>query len=549
MFSLAISLLPFLLYSGCFNGPFIFDDLLAILWQRTVMGGDWRTAWNGAVWRKIPRVSWALNVKYCGRDMNGNPRMASFHIVNVAIHCINTAMVGATFGVLAGLVFACHPLAVHAVANIASRTSLFAGMFSIVAVLAVVSGYPLLALPFFVLAMLSKEDSIVLPATVAAILMTEGKWLFAMTLLGLCGAVAIRASTHLKELMAGAGDGLHPEPGLPHVMRQPEYSMTTFIDHMLIWIPWSLGFGFSIEHETKPFTAYRYLVAITVVTLVACAFIWFPTVRVGLILWFVAPWLIYVIMPLQDPMMEYRTYLSVAGIAQVLSVALQFIPAPAVAAVIVFFCYRTARRSALWSDEIKLWLSTYEDGSRKARLLLNLGKAYHIRSQTSARVTNDESEARYYYHRVLDRNPRAVGVRCNLAVLEMRKDLPKAARQLQRLVKEFPHHATSWENLGRTFHAMKLYQEAEDAYGNALMVATEGLTPEHLLPPQAATIFASLGELHFEQGRLDAACDDYSDAAEARPDIAEYWRIQGRIRLRQQRFSEAAECFARMVAR
>ncbi len=148
----------FLVYLPCLNGPPIFDDHVVI----AELGGF---QWTKAYFRRDNyRI---LTLLTLGLQKLWPGTIRSIHVGNMLIHTVNGFVVkaiGSRLGMddglalLAGLLFVVHPFAVNSVGYITGRASILSSTFGLLAVLAVVSGWGLLAIPLIGLAFLAKED-------------------------------------------------------------------------------------------------------------------------------------------------------------------------------------------------------------------------------------------------------------------------------------------------------------------------------------------------------------------------------------------------------
>lgn len=173
-------------YAATFRHGFAYDDLAIVVNNPPLHDlANWReilrsTWWHDAVYRPLAALTLALDWTVSG----GQPWL--FHGVNVVLHAVATALVfvlvrgmlGTAGGVVAGALFAVHPVHVEAVANVVGRAELLAGVFAIGAVLlyradgilaaAGATGWrrgasALGMLGCLVLALASKETAFVLP--------------------------------------------------------------------------------------------------------------------------------------------------------------------------------------------------------------------------------------------------------------------------------------------------------------------------------------------------------------------------------------------------
>ncbi len=149
----------FLCYLPALNGPAIFDDTQVL---KELERFEWKkTYFKRDNYRILTLLSFALQKQAWPHSMR------SLHLGNMAIHAVNGLLVkaiGSKLGMddglalFAGLLFVVHPFAVNSVGYITGRASLLSSTFGFAAVLAVLSGYPILALSALGLSFSAKED-------------------------------------------------------------------------------------------------------------------------------------------------------------------------------------------------------------------------------------------------------------------------------------------------------------------------------------------------------------------------------------------------------
>jgi hypothetical protein len=165
-------------YLGALANRFAMDDIPLIvqnpivnsvsgLW-RAFAASYWPADFGGAMYRPLPVASWALD-----RWLDGAPW---FHMVNLLWHaavCVLVTWLARRLAddataLMAGLLFAVHPLHVEAVANVVGRAELMAAAFVLLGVYAaLVRGSVAWTAAAWTLGLLCKENAVVLPALVA----------------------------------------------------------------------------------------------------------------------------------------------------------------------------------------------------------------------------------------------------------------------------------------------------------------------------------------------------------------------------------------------
>jgi hypothetical protein len=175
---LVVGAVAIVVYLGALANRFAMDDLPLItqnplvaswsgLW-RAFVSPLWPPDMGGAMYRPLPLATWALDQRIDGAPW--------FHLVNLLWHAgaaitvagLARRLVDVRTGLVAGVLFAVHPVHVEAVANVAGRSELMAGVFVVLAVMAALQWDSIgWSAVFWALGMLCKENAVVLPGLVA----------------------------------------------------------------------------------------------------------------------------------------------------------------------------------------------------------------------------------------------------------------------------------------------------------------------------------------------------------------------------------------------
>ncbi len=167
------SVLPYLNALRC---GFVFDDQLLVARHKVVTGAFaplsiltapyWEAIREALLWRPVTTFSFAIDWHL------GRGGAAWFHAVNIGLHAIVTLMWAwfvlritkrESLAIVAGLLFAVHPLHTEAVTWISGRAELLAAAFSLAALHLAWSRWRWLTLPAVLLAVGSKESAAGLP--------------------------------------------------------------------------------------------------------------------------------------------------------------------------------------------------------------------------------------------------------------------------------------------------------------------------------------------------------------------------------------------------
>ncbi len=180
------ALLALALFAITLNGVFIYDDVAIVETDRRIAhpnlwGQYWTDSYNFGVdnlYRPLVSMSYAIQYWLHG------PRPLPFHLVNWMLHAATSALVAMfamklarrceieanrsrAIGLIAGILFAVHPIHVEAVANVVGRAELMCAIGVVGAMLLFLS--PLTRARVagiyacFVLALLSKEQGMLVP--------------------------------------------------------------------------------------------------------------------------------------------------------------------------------------------------------------------------------------------------------------------------------------------------------------------------------------------------------------------------------------------------
>src|SRR5437870_11324431 len=175
-------------YLDSLQGAFVFDDFGLVTQNPYAAPGMPLLAWftrpstTGSLYRPLTMVSYGLNAIL-------SPNPLSYHLVNVALHALaalaafslaRSLLRSTPAAGVAALLFAVHPVHTEPVANIAGRSEVLAGLFSLLALacFARATGAPagkrlwsVASLAAFAAGLLSKESALASIALVALVSM------------------------------------------------------------------------------------------------------------------------------------------------------------------------------------------------------------------------------------------------------------------------------------------------------------------------------------------------------------------------------------------
>ncbi|TET39089.1 MAG: hypothetical protein E3J72_01300 [Planctomycetota bacterium] len=191
---LALACAVGLAYANSVKGDFVFDDMKIVRDNPAIRNFDIKNILGHAFdieavekdptktdpgYRPVRMLSYALDAAIAGRDREGRPTPAVFHITNIIFHFLNTFLVylilhrlfrGRFLAVVGALVFALHPLQTEAVTYISGRKDVLFAFFYLLGFLSFLryrAGgarvWIVVILVTYLLSLFSKEMAITLP--------------------------------------------------------------------------------------------------------------------------------------------------------------------------------------------------------------------------------------------------------------------------------------------------------------------------------------------------------------------------------------------------
>jgi hypothetical protein len=405
---LVVALSAAVVYVGALWNRFAMDDLYVIVYNRALHepSGLWRAFtlpyWppdlGGKMYRPLTNLSFVLDWL--------TDSLVWFHAVNLLWHAAASVAVaalarrwsGTTGALLAGLLFAVHPVHVEAVANVVGRAELMAAVFTVLAVYAALARDNVWwSAGVLTLGLLSKENAAVGPGLIA--------WAW---LLGISRPTRRRMATYLASwLVIAVGYGvvryvvLHPYAWSNAVAQvfygeSPWTVRLTAVAAMadaarLLVFPLHLRADYSPVERVAVHSMgdARFLVGAAVLLLWAGT-LYYCWRRRRTIEAFGLGWIGLAYLPVANLlfasgvyMAERTLYLPSVGLALALGGALGSVPTSrwrlAVAVVLLALGLRTGLRVPVWRDDLSLTESILADSPRSYRGPAHYGAIYQSR--------------------------------------------------------------------------------------------------------------------------------------------------------------------------
>lgn len=244
-------LLVWVAYWNSLGGGFHFDDQAIFLDSYIVSPGFGWKILRLMQTRPLTFLSFHWNFLAGGVEPQG------FHAVNVLLHAANTILIvliarrllRPSLALLAGALFALHPLQTQAVNYVFERATLLAAFFALLSLLCFVQERYAYAVAAFGLSLLAKEETIALPAFMLLYDIVYRRhrirWAFYAAMLALAGLAMIRLFAVLRmvpDAKLGFGKGISVIP----------YALTQC---RVVWLYIRLflfPYGLNLDHDIKP---------------------------------------------------------------------------------------------------------------------------------------------------------------------------------------------------------------------------------------------------------------------------------------------------------
>ncbi|MDD5656760.1 MAG: tetratricopeptide repeat protein [Elusimicrobia bacterium] len=536
-------------FANSLRNDFVFDDRRVIVENTRVTRQEWKAIWtrpgswfpeaDDTGWRPLTTTSFALNWKLFGRDP------AAFRAFNLAVHAANSLLVaelGALIGLaapaplLAGLLFALHPVHAEVLNTVVGRADLLAALFLLLACRFYWLGRVRWALIFFGTGLLSKESSLPFIALIPLLAwLKSGRgadWRRVARDTGLAIAVVAACACYRQTMIGAVIASPAVEPAVNHVpgMQNPLGGATPVAARVAnaLYVLWRyLLLLVAPRHLSADYS----LNAIPVLGVFAwrnvLAALLLAAAALGLGLWargrravaFAAGFFVLTFVPVSNIplaigsiMAERFVYLPSAGFCLLAAMALAAAARPgALGAVLVLglFAGRDVLRNRDWKDDNVLFLKTLETSPNSVFAMVNASHALLQRK--------DFAGARDLLLRALretpttDRYPLPYN---NLGLAYMGLgDLGAAEASFQDALRRDPEDIDSWVNIGIVFAKQRRYDGAIAAFERALARA-----------PDAAKLHYNLALACKQKAEVLAAWGDAPQARAARVRAREHFR-------------------------
>lgn len=495
-----------------------------------------------AMYRPLLLVTYAINYALGGEKGFG------YHLVNLLIHGLNaclvwwlTQLLGGRLEValLAGLLFALHPLGTEPVNYISSRSESLAACFYLLglgwfAQAGERRGRRVGSWLAFALGLLAKEIAITLPAVLLLydyLFVSRRQWKrLGVRLWRWHGPYWLIAMAYLVLIWNnGFLSGSLRTP-----VRDGWTQLLTQIKafaYYLRMLPWPLPLN--VEHQFFAQSSLEggavwgaLLLLLSFLALLVCLYRQGWDLPLFLSSWALLALLPVMVMPLNVLVNERRLYLSCAAFCLGLAMALGRLQASRGGrwrilgfSLGLFYGILSFSRNSAWADDFSLWEAALDKAPLMPRIHLYLGNAH----KDAARHSREREqslrhwrEAAHFYQRTLelDRDGE-LGLRAlnNLGSVYLSLgDLDTAERAYRQAIERSPRYGDALVNLGSIYHERGRREAEPDRRLHLLAQAIDYYQRALDLLPNHAPAYANLGLAYFELGDLAKAQQAYERA-------------------------------------
>ena len=489
--SLAAAALAFVVYLPSLRSGFLYDDQGVVLDNRAIRDlGALREVLRADPSRPLLSLTWALNYAVSGLEP------WSYHLVNVAVHAGNAALVASLFSwmasrrdraqpgpcALAGAcLFAATPMAAETVAYVSSRSTALSALFMLASLRVAVSVLERFtaaglgaSLGLFVLGLATKEDA---AATPLLLLLLDYFFVAGRRVSDLRGRARVHAPFLILPVLGLLARRAVTGAWLPAPALDRGWYLATQIAAYPLYllralVPVDPAFYRGQSPAPWPPDAATVLGWAAALALAVAALAWRRGFAEGS---FAVAWMAACllpsssIVPLKEMVVDHRAYLGGAGVAYALG-ALLFRPGrgPALAALVALFAAGAVRYERILGDPVRAWEDAAARAPGQSEAQRALGEAYAQRG-----------------------DPRA-------------EDAFRKATGLD------PADARSWANLGAFYVERSRLTDAEAAMRRASWAS-----------PRDARIHDNLGMILQGLGREDDAVREFEAAVASTPALAQ----------------------------
>lgn len=558
---LSIALIIFMgmaVYANSINGQFIWDDYHLI--KENAYVKNWSNLGKiftsgireGAhrisnTYRPLQMLTYMVDYSIGGMNVRG------YHLVNISFHIlvalciywlINILFADNLIALLTAALYAVHPIHTEAVAYIAGRADPLAFFFMLTALIFYIKnvekagiGKLIIVAASYILAILSKESSLILPAVILLYHFTFKRKMnaagFSIVMI-ITAAYLILRTTALKVL-------LFTETSYPTTVLQrlPGFFAALTGYFRLLFLPLTLHMEYTLV--LFKFTDPHVIFGIVLLILILA---WALIKRNKRIVFFSIAWFLLTLLPLSDIyplnayMYEHWMYVPSVGFFLLLSAELAYlyrtrsykkISLALIVILALFYSALTIRQNAYWQEPISFFKRTLKYVPQSARIHNDLGYTYYKMEKMEDAITSFKASMQIDPAYTLPYN--------NLGVIYTSAGkYGDAAETYEKLTKYAPS-PDAYINLGSSYFNMGKKEEAINAFKKALE-----------LKPDSFDAVIRIADAYFNLNDGENASIFYKKAMGMKPDFAGSYMNLGNIYVNGGRMQEGIDLYNKALS-
>lgn len=487
----SIVILGFIVYSNSLNNKFIWDDRLHIL--NNIFIKSWvnlprvfcenmaaGAGYKSSFYRPIQTLTYMIDYSFWGLDVKG------YHLTGIFIHILVAMAVYALVNILvnkrsvsffAGILFVVHPLNVETVAFISDRADSLAALFMLLCIIFYIkyAGFKntkayILIILSYLLALLSKENSIILPALLFSYHYTFKKGIGDKKLM----VITCLAFLYIVFRSVILSFSFPVIPALPVLLQRIPGFFAAITDYLRIFLfPLDLHMEYSYRlfHFTEPKVIFG-----AAVLFLSLAYAFIKRKSDGFtafsIFWFFITLLpVSNIYPIGESYMAERwLYFPAIGLFFILADKLYLIYSikrlkalMIVFLIIILGCYSflTIKQNRYWRDPVSFYERTLEFNPESAKIYNEIGFEYEVAGRKKGAIAA--------YKKAIKYAPGSAGAYFNLANLYHAIGKDEEAKLMYKKAQEINKKAIKqYRATGKKYEDAQKYRKAVSAYKKAL---------------------------------------------------------------------------------
>ncbi|MFC1657928.1 tetratricopeptide repeat protein [Candidatus Omnitrophota bacterium] len=553
-----IIILGFAVYGNSLNGKFVWDDDPLIrdnvyiknwshlnkIFTRDIMGGEGE---ESNFYRPLQVFTYMIDYSLWGFNARG------YHQSNILFHILATLALfwfvtilfdSLPLALFTSLFFLIHPVHTEAVAYISGRSDPLALLFMLLCLIFYIkglrerrAGFYLVALLSYVLALLSRENSLVLPALLLLYHYSFKERLRVrefLPILSIAIIYVLLRFTILESLLSNISITT------TFFQRVPGFfvAITNYV--RLILFPFNLH----MEYGTGLFELSNPKAIAGIFILFSLFFYAVKKRNTNRLAFFSISWFFIALLPqsnlypINAYMAEHWLYLPSIGLFLLLAKGLVYacqnkpsrIPGIIVAvSLLVFYSSLTIMQNIYWREPLVFYEKTLQYATDKAKFYNNLGNIYYALDRREEAITA--------YSRAIELNPGYAKAYNNLGNIYYALDRrEEAITAYSRAIELNPGYAKAYNNLGVLYNSIGRKQDAIISYKQAI---ESGLG--------YAEVYSNLGSVYYDINKHEEAMDLFKKAIEINPDFAGAYYNLANAYINLDKKQEAIELYQKAI--